>query len=1002
MATASSQEGGGVTDQSIPQWKRELILRRRALARTLPAGNSSVKLTCPSVVTAVRHPELVALGENVSGKQQRCISSAVASHNGVLDQTQADFHPRGRINDSSTASTVSAAVVENMRLVEYQVEGGTDLVINGVGLDVAVEQNSVKYRSKMGEEKCVKISSASRTKVDNSVVNMTKNRFVVSENNNCQRSNDDCESDSSEELQYGPGIVNRLKCKYMSMTLRENQSKGVRPSLSNLRRATSLENMLDNDSDAEKPQITHHKFTKRPDAYKTSKPEHVSEHQQRYRPTSRRNDSLKRARSVETLVRYDPKSHTATGHSIPSDPVCDRVVKSEFRDHNKNNTKLLKPLGNEDIVIVENKMKHECTRKTVGEEKVPLLQQKKRTSSITEETELPPPDVVKQTMKIFEGTPSKKTSRLTRSPGVSVKSAPYKYGGISLAKVNNTVDEMKGALNTKPPLSPKPVMSPERRMPNTQPPRNLSPAPLPLDVQHFTLSSPPLSSTILALDALCSPPPSPLVSPTGATRLKTPSPSETGRKEIGVPTSPQVEDSIHGMHTPLTNGKITAQDLVVEESSSCSEDDDVDESSKSVDGRTKYVPRSALDNIRKGGISMEFKFGGTQSTKPKSYLPGAKNYLPTGQTSVTSKIVTRNQTVTSPNHERRNFVTIPKSTSISPVTKSADLPLNQMKQVGVIRPIVNNLHSTSPPPSLTDREIEKNYINRTKSIEQPTNKVVVSLKPASDVVVGKLSREDTRGHTDDSVKSEVESVKPKSNSDATRSGLWDSKPWNQPQNTMVFNFSDRKGPLPSYIENDGLILTNRKNKSLSDDSVKINLGGTSDESSTDGETVDYSVGFGSPPSPCNVLFEGDNVLINGKSNLLKQPKQQKLRITFNDAATTTFEYPSEASLLDETLSPPSGSSSSRAGVTLPTSPGVSVPLGGSSLASYTPSKVHLGSEDFQLGVTRAAPLLLPHTTDVSQSSHSEWMEEEEVDYLKPAEDSETVAWSAETASDLLF
>lgn len=809
MATANSQESGGGTDKSIPQWKRELILRRRALARTLPAGSSSVKLTCPSVVTAVRHPELVAAGENVSGKQQRCISSALAANNGVLDQTQADFHPRGRINDSSSASTVSAAVVENMRLVEYQVEGGNDLVINGVGLDVAVEQNSVKYRSKMGEEKCVKISSASRTIVDNCVVNMTKNRFVVSENNNCQRSNDDCESDSSEELQYGPGIVNKLKCKYLSMTLRENQTKGIRPSLSNLRRATSLENMLDNDSDAGKPQITHHKFTKKPDAYSTTKPERISEHQQRYRSASRRNDSLKRARSVETLLRYDPKSRASTGHSIPSDPACDRVVKSEFRDHNKNNTKLLKALGNEDVVIIENKMKYENTRKTVVEEKVPLCQQKKRTSSIAEETEFPPPDVVKQTLKIFEGTPSKKASRLTRSPGVSMKSAPYKHGGMSLAKVNNTVDEMKGALKPKP-LSPKPVISPERHIPNTQSPKNLSPAPLPHDVQHITLS-PLLSTRILALDALCSPPLSPLLSPTGATRLKSPSPSETGRKEIGIPAAPQVEDTIHGMHTPLTNGKMTAQDLVVEENSSYS-DDDVDASSTSVvDGCTMSVARSALENIRKGGLSMEFKFGSSQSTKPKSYLPGAKSYLPSGQTSVTSKIVTRNQTVTSPNRERRNFATATKSTSISPVTKSADLPQNQVKQVGVIRPIVNNLHSASPPPSLTDREIEKNYINRTKSIEQPTSKVVVSLKPASDVVVGKVSREDTRGHTDNSVKS-ADGVK--LNSDATHSGLWDSKPWNQPQNTMVFNFSDRKGPVPSYIENDGLILTNRKNKSL--------------------------------------------------------------------------------------------------------------------------------------------------------------------------------------------
>ncbi|GFG36132.1 hypothetical protein Cfor_10778, partial [Coptotermes formosanus] len=182
------------------------------------------------------------------------------------------------------------------------------------------------------------------------------------------------------------------------------------------------------------------------------------------------------------------------------------------------------------------------------------------------------------------------------------------------------------------------------------------------------------------------------------------------------------------------------------------------------------------------------------------------------------------------------------------------------------------------------------------------------------------------------------------------------------------------------------------------DPIKISVDGISDESSTDTDVVDCSAGFGSPPSPCNVLFEGDNILINGKSNLLKQPKQQKLRITFNDAATTMFEYPSEASLLDEASSLPSSSLSSQAGLTLPTSPGVPVPLGkclvsclspvgGSSLASYTPSKVHLGSEDFQLGVTRAAPLLPPHTTDVSQRSYSEGMgEEEEEDYLKPAED----------------
>lgn len=806
MATSSSQENGSSVDQSIPQWKRELILRRRVLARTLPAGNTSVKLTCPSVVTAVIHPELAAAGENVSGKPQRCISSAIASNKGALDQTQEDFHLRGRINDSSSASTVSASVVGNMRLVEHRVEGGTDLVINGVGLDIAVEQNSIKYRSRMGEEKYLKKSSASSTVMDNCVVNMTKNRFIMGENNNCQHSNDEaCESDSSEELQYGPGIVNRLKCKYMSMTLRENQNKGVRPSLSNMRRATSLENMLDNDSDAGKPQITQHRFIKRTDAAKnTSKAEHTVEHQQRYRPTSRRNDSLKRARSVETLLRYDSKSHATTGRNIPSElPVCNRAVKSEFRDYNKNNTKLLKALGNEEIVIVENKMKVECTRKTVNEEKVPMLQQKKRTSNIPEERELPPPDVVKQTLKIFEGTPSKKSSRPARVPGVSLKSS-YKYGGMSLTRVSSSVNEIKGSLIMKPVLSPKPVMSPEN-IPNSQSQRKV---PFSSDVQHST-PLPALSSRILTLGTMSSSL-SPLVSPTDTTILKSPSPTETGRKIIGIPAS-QVDPA------PVTNGKITAQDSFVEENSNISDDEEEEDycSADAVDGSTKSVSNSALDNIRKDGMSMEFIFSNSSaSTKPKSYLPGAKSYMPTGMTSVISKGLTRNQNVTSPVLQRQDFETTTKSTSVTPVAKSPDSPQTQIKQVGVIRPIVNNANSTSPPPSLTDREIEKNFINRTKSIEQPTSKVLVSLKPASDVVVGKVSMEPTRALTDDSVKSVRDSAAVKDTSDSMSSGLWDNKPWNQPQNTMVFNFSGRKGPVPSYIENDGLILSNRKNKSV--------------------------------------------------------------------------------------------------------------------------------------------------------------------------------------------
>ena len=794
MATANSQESSGLLDQNIPQWKKELILRRRALARTLPAGNTSVKLTCPSVVTAVRHPELAAAaGENVTVKQQRCISSAIASNKGVLDQTQADFHPRGRSNDSSSGSTISTTV-GNMRLVE-QVEGDSALMINGVGLDLTVDQNSVKYRSRMGEEKYVKkSSSSSRTVVDNSVVNMSKNRLMMTENNNCQHSNqEEFESDSSEELQYGPGIVNKLKCRYMSMTLRENQNKGLRPSLSNLRRAASLENMLDNDTDTGKPQITMQpRYAKKTDVTNNCKTDQQSsQHHQRYRPTSRRNDSMKRARSVETLLRYDPKSHAATGHSIPSElPVCDRTVNSEVRDYNKNNTKLLKALGNEEIVIVENKMKVECARKTVNEDKVPMFHQKKR-MNMPEETELPPPDVVKQTLKIFEGTPVKKTTKLPRGQVLTSKTAPFRNSGLVAGKVNSNGNEIKGAPTLKPVISPKPVKDLEKTSQNILSPRKLPPPPAPpSDVHRFT-PSPTLSNRILSLETLSSPSCSPILSPTGSARTNSPSPIPSNRKFTLQPEETK--------NSTISNGKFVVQDKSTDKETTSSEDE--------YDGdlSVKEVPSAALDNIRKDGTSMEFKFGNSSpSTKIKSYLPG--------QTSSPAKVFNRKQNISSPVLERQEYVA--KTASSPSITKS-ESPQTLVKQVGVIRPIVNNAHPTSPPPSLTDREIEKNFINRTKSIEQPTSKVVVSYKQADEVVVGKVNVESSgKGQVDESVKGVKDTVTRKTTSGTKSTGLWDNKPWNQPQ-SMHFNFTNRKGPVPTYIENDGIILCKRSNKKVS-------------------------------------------------------------------------------------------------------------------------------------------------------------------------------------------
>lgn len=69
--------------------------------------------------------------------------------------------------------------------------------------------------------------------------------------------------------------------------------------------------------------------------------------------------------------------------------------------------------------------------------------------------------------------------------------------------------------------------------------------------------------------------------------------------------------------------------------------------------------------------------------------------------------------------------------------------------------------------------------------------------------------------------------------------------------------------------------------------------------------------------------------------------------------------------------------------------------GGGGLASYTPSKVDLTSEGFELGVTRAVPIVVPPSAPTGQTENAS-----EVDYLRPAQDAG--AWGSETTGDLLY
>lgn len=441
-----------------------------------------------------------------------------------------------------------------------------------------------------------------------------------------EEKDEDYESDSSEELQYGPGIVNKLKTKYLSLTLRENQKRGVRPSLANLRRSTSLENILDDDSSPIPPKTQYFKKS----FHSSSRNSKVSQYCAKYMSINQHGrESIKRAQSVDALYRNEPK--------------CTVVI-------TKSNTVESRMSNGTDVVITE-------SSSDASLPKAPEVAK-----------ELPPPDLVKQTLKIFETK--------TTDTGTVLKPKTIK------APAKPPVSEKKVAV--KPVVLPKPVLSGDK----------VSSKPRSPVKRHAAFSNPPETKP-------------PAIKPK----------SEYYVRLLSPPPSTEV------LHSP---------------------DNLVDK---------KYISTKALENIEKEGSMVKYTF--SDSLAPtKSYLPKIAQ--------ATNNVLVNN--------------------GIDRPPPKAEAPSSPVKQVAVIRPVVTNkIHQQN---RLTDVEIEKNHINKVKSVE--INSVQVEAKNV----------ECEPGETDKSEKVT----------------LWgDTKNRQQNQNTMVFNFVNRK-EIPDYIENDGLVFTPKKDR----------------------------------------------------------------------------------------------------------------------------------------------------------------------------------------------
>ncbi|XP_077284105.1 protein phosphatase 1-binding protein bifocal isoform X2 [Arctopsyche grandis] len=871
-------------------------------------------------------------------------------------------------------------------------------------------------------------------------------------------------NDHQEDLTYGPGIVKKLKSRYISLTLRDSPPK-PRPSLHPLRRAASLEHGLDDE-----PPTPTRKFT----------PKTPAERPARYRPTTRTPEYAKRARSVDTLVRCDSRSddeHLLSPLTPPPPPTPPpQPAPSPERT--------LRP---------------------------------KRPSPLLKETERPPPDLVKTTLKIFEANPVRRTKSPAYTGQVADKVKSYTVQQCNKPKIAGkkptipprspltSPDGMRIPVSTQttPSLLARPPPSPKKLLLSERDSRDRSPSPVygnkhpivltspvkpELNKNAFNFTSPDLSPTNshhkphllsekqLFFDTnkngdLLSP--SECLDKSFDLRTSTPDPE--------IPSAPSAtEISLISPRTPVNPTGFDGQSS--ETSSEDGSYDVVQLNGNDDPPTTKVISQSTMDNIAKAGTTTQYSFGGvnglaTNGEVKKSYLPTAKAW-PTSpnrnnQSSSDDEIFAELPPYVSAKNpclkDQDSLET--KASMLTPLTPllipnytmpSEIVPLKRVEitKTALSPPRIKHAVEVDPESSpalilheasynnspLTSREIEKNLINKSKSLEQPVKKVVVSVIDSESKVpkTNSTSPESPKKSPVADDKSTENSVKVSVNVKSTvvpspipeaasasgvmTNGITTSSPSNavgvvktspkkphwqqqqqQQQNTMVFNFSNRK-EVPDYIENDGIILRS-STRDRPKASESISLSGLDGESCTDGQDDDadgdWAIWAAGPPSPCNVNFENDNIVINGRSNIHKPNSRSKqLKIQFDDSLTQTFEYPSEASLIEDY-----------------TTPTVSPLAIGGSLSTYTPSKVLLQAETYQLGVTRSGngpttngqkveseELSSSAATngDVGNGTNStckQSSEAREDDYLKPLRDGDSHNWSHEThrgAGDLLF
>ncbi|KAI4458929.1 protein phosphatase 1-binding protein bifocal [Holotrichia oblita] len=710
------------------------------------------------------------------------------------------------------------------------------------------------------------------------------------------------DSDSSEELKYGPGIVSKLKNRYLNLTLRETTCK-TRPSILHLRKATSLEHILD-DYDEKHETIQHQEENKKTERLFQRHNNHANAKNTTNRYNNTRTvtrSDMKRARSVEIISNFDHDSLLTNSNDVEckqQDLAFEETQIIEGSGDKTCNTAIDKQKS---LQIEENKN----FSNNIGMR----LNRPKRIQPVMDEKEKPHPDIVKEKKKLFE-----RAELRTKAPhctgDVAAKVAGFK-----------TIIDSTKASNKKPPIKQKPPhVEKIEKIQKTERPKLQIKRETSVDKHNIQIGSPipPLRSPIKEHKSEAKQTPLPIIP--DVSKVTSPYEEVNGSLNSSLSETPDLinHSSSHHLRIEQTENFIKAEKEhgIVEEKNRINL-----EKSKDFKGKES---ETAGKQLKMGSNSIIYAFSS----------PKIKDHLPKMEKEKTSPIKEK----ISPTKEIKER-TSPIREKTSPIKERITSP---KKEVNAIKPkpnqngtsehrnnITNSAIRQNPPytqdtvpiteQSKLDNTTSLNNINKQKLTDQSSNLLKKPNQPpptikektvtVKQVKNNEISSPESRHNNklSDKVieKNLINKINGSASSlDKSENGLVNTAkevpnltrkkpaPKKEPQNSLLFDFTKRQN-VPDYVGNDGNIKPKEKLRPKPGEGGIIILpGATIDETLVDDDEEDWKRLLECPPSPCNVTFTNDNILIEGRSSLkkLKKPKAQSWQITLQKSAFQVEEF----------------------------------------------------------------------------------------------------------------